>query len=141
MFLISEFVEIKAPPAEVKKALISERRNYFTVIDNVTEMDNNVSSYSMYQEYHTIFGTAKCSFYIHDTPKEMSFYLMESNCFSKLNGHWKLIEAKNRTFLYLNISEAKLKIIPIPSFLIKKVAVSRIKERLLKIKQEAENDR
>lgn len=138
--IVDEYVDIKAPPAIVWKALIEERKFHKTVVFDSTTLADNQKIYLMTQEYGTPLGAAKVKLAIAELePNLMTFSLVESNVFKELSGGWSIWELPKATRLKLQIKEVKLKdYFPVPAFVVKNIATGKIKSRLKAIKEAAE---
>jgi hypothetical protein len=135
--IISESVDIAAPPAIVWQAVIDERRNYKTLVG---PRKTPGGLYTITQEYPNPLMTAKATFLIEEIPFiRMNFTLIDSNFADSLKGYWNYEDKGKTTKLTLNIETIKLKFFPVPKVAIKYFAVKQIKDRLRNIKNVAES--
>lgn len=140
--VIDEYVDVKAPPAIVWKALIEERKFHKTNVGEVINLKDGQKFYLMTQAYGTPLGEATVKFAISELePNFMTFTLIESNVFKSVSGGWSIWDFKQGSRLQLQIKDIALKdYFPVPVFVVKNIAMGKIKSRLKAIKKAAESE-
>lgn len=98
-------------------------------------------NYHMSQTFRTPLGNGKLAYDVVEYPfTQIRFKLTDSNCFKKMEGFWSLYALPGgRVKLAMDITDVKLKLIPVPAKVIRFFAEKKIKERLQAIKVEAES--